>query len=42
MKVKCDKCGYEWVTGSDHVFVSCPSCLGKVKLREIEEEKDGS
>jgi len=31
MKIKCDKCEYEWETKSKHLFVSCPSCLQKVK-----------
>jgi len=35
MKVKCDKCGYEWDTKSKHVYVSCPSCLQKVRIRGV-------
>jgi len=34
MKAKCSKCGYEWDTESKNVYVSCPSCLKKVKIRE--------
>ena len=38
--MKCKKCGYEWKTKSTHRFVSCPSCLGKVKnLMDMEEFK---
>ena len=33
--VKCNRCEYEWETKSTHVFVSCPSCYKKVKIREI-------
>lgn len=32
---KCNRCGHEWQTKSTHVFVSCPSCYKKVKIREI-------
>lgn len=34
-EVKCGNCGNEWTTRSQYVFVSCPSCLKKVKIREI-------
>ena len=30
----CKKCGYEWVTKSTHVYVSCPSCMSKVRRVE--------
>lgn len=36
-KVKCSKCGYQWVTLSKMNFVSCPSCLNKVKLKDLED-----
>lgn len=36
-KLKCDKCGYEWETSSENLFVSCPSCLLKVKNKENEK-----
>jgi len=36
MKIKCDKCGYEWVTKSEHKYVSCPSCLAKVNVMDNE------
>ena len=39
-KVKCKKCGYEWNTASKHVYVSCPSCMQKVKIRDIEKEAE--
>ena len=38
MKAKCTKCNYEWDTKSEMIFVSCPSCNNKVKIREIEDE----
>jgi len=39
MKIKCQKCGYEWETKSKHVFVSCPSCLQKVQTKETEKQE---
>lgn len=30
----CNKCGYEWKTGSKMAKVSCPSCGAKIKIRE--------
>lgn len=30
--VSCDKCKYTWLTKSTLNNVSCPSCLGKVKV----------
>ena len=38
--MKCNKCGYEWQTKSKLIFISCPSCLQKVK-NEKEVDKDG-
>lgn len=32
--LKCPKCGYEWRTKSKNMFVSCPSCLSKVKVKQ--------
>ena len=29
-KIKCQKCKYDWITKSTHIYVSCPSCLSKV------------
>ena len=37
MKAKCDKCGYEWETKSKFYYVSCPNCLGKVRIRKKEK-----
>ena len=34
VKVKCPKCSYEWETISKLIQVSCPSCNGKVKIKE--------
>lgn len=36
MKVKC-KCDYEWNTNSKLEYVSCPSCLQKVKIKIVEK-----
>jgi DNA-directed RNA polymerase subunit RPC12/RpoP len=36
-KVKCQKCKKEWETKSKNVYVSCPSCLTKVKVNKDEE-----
>ncbi len=36
-EIKCNHCGYEWNTASEKIYVSCPSCLKKVK-QEIEEK----
>lgn len=30
--MKC-KCGYEWKTKSTKIYVSCPNCLRKVKIK---------
>jgi len=35
VKAKCKKCGYEWETTSLMIFVSCPSCNNKVKIKEM-------
>ena len=39
MKLKCEKCGYEWETHSKLIKVSCPSCGSKV-LNKIKEDQD--
>jgi len=33
VKIKC-RCGYEWETKSELSYVSCPSCLNKVKIEQ--------
>ena len=38
-EAKCEKCDYGWTTKSDMVFVSCPSCGNKVKIREIKKNE---
>jgi len=35
--MKCNKCGYEWNTKSEKMFVTCPNCLIKVN-RKLNEE----
>ncbi len=35
MKLKCQKCKYEWNTGSKLLMVSCPSCGTKVKVPRV-------
>jgi hypothetical protein len=30
----CPKCKYEWECKSKHRFVSCPSCMSKVKVNK--------
>lgn len=37
MNIKCDKCGHVWDTKSDYMYVSCPSCMSKVKRADGEE-----
>ena len=39
IKVKCEKCEYEWETKSKMIKVSCPSCGNKVKIRDIDKIK---
>jgi ribosomal protein S27E len=38
-KIKCPKCGHEWYTKSNLVFVTCPSCLNHVKNPKRMREK---
>ena len=40
IKVKCRYCKYEWDCKSKMITVSCPSCLKKIQIREIENELD--
>lgn len=37
--MKCEKCNYEWETKSKMQFVTCPSCLLKVK-NELKHSKN--
>lgn len=37
MPVKCQRCGYEWLTQSENFYVSCPKCHGLTKIREIKK-----
>lgn len=39
-KITCHKCGYEWITRSRRLFVTCPSCLAKVKNKKGEMKGD--
>jgi len=32
MKMRCPKCGYEWETKSELIYITCPSCQRKVKI----------
>jgi rubrerythrin len=32
--LKCPNCGYEWRTRSKLGWVTCPSCLRKVRIKE--------
>lgn len=32
VQTKCLFCDYDWKTTSKHTYVSCPSCLNKVRL----------
>ena len=35
IEVKCPRCKHDWITKSNYVYVTCPSCLVKVKVREL-------
>jgi len=45
MEIKCSHCGYEWITASEKLNVSCPSCLNKTKnnseIKISQEREDG-
>jgi ribosomal protein S27E len=32
IKVKCTKCGYEWITRSKRIYVTCSSCKASIKV----------
>jgi predicted nucleic acid-binding Zn-ribbon protein len=37
-KVVCSKCGHVWLTRSESIFVTCPSCQLKVRIiKQIDE-----
>jgi len=36
MKVKCPKCGYEWEYKGKLAVATCPNCLTKFKIKEVE------
>lgn len=38
--VQCFKCRYTWKTRSQMIFVSCPSCNSKNRIRVLVEEED--
>ena len=42
MIVTCNKCGHAWDCKSSAIFVSCPSCLQKVRIKDqrIDEKED--
>lgn len=31
-RVQCDRCNHGWFTKSTHVYVTCPSCMRKVRV----------
>lgn len=39
VKAKCTNCEYEWNSTSKMFKVSCPSCGNKVKIRELNDDK---
>ena len=38
-KIECDKCGYNWETNSELIWVTCPSCRNKVQNKKIPQKK---
>ena len=40
IKIKCpyEDCKYEWETSSKKKFVSCPSCLRKINVKDNESK----
>ena len=36
IKIKCTNCEYEWQTNSKMIFVTCPCCMKKVKVRKTD------
>ena len=39
MRLICNHCGYEWQTKSKLIWVSCPSCMKKVRNIHQTDEK---
>lgn len=37
-ELQCPKCEYKWKTKSKLFWVSCPSCLHKVKQAEVRDK----
>jgi ribosomal protein S27E len=36
IKVKCDKCGYQWIyKGRSKIYVTCPQCHKNVNLQKL-------
>lgn len=38
IQAKCQRCGHEWTTLSDRVYLTCPSCQSKVRIRELSDD----
>jgi Zn finger protein HypA/HybF involved in hydrogenase expression len=36
-EIKCEHCGYEWNTASRLIYVTCPSCYKKAKVKKGEK-----
>ncbi len=34
-KITCDSCNYIWDSKSDLIYVTCPSCMHKVKTKKV-------
>jgi len=39
IKMTCEHCNYTWITKSKHIYVTCPSCMAKIKIRDISEHE---
>jgi len=38
MMIKCFRCGYEWNTCSELIYVTCPNC--QTKNKRLKEDKN--
>lgn len=39
MKVKCERCKYEWdYNGRSKYYASCPMCHKTIKIKEVSED----